>query len=298
MFQLESELISDCYGGEKFGNGIYYRLICCTKEQKRREFFFIFEEQLIVSTVGNVLHSKNETINDLMINTSRFAAQQMIEHIKKHFSNSESFDIVEEQLLTYEQFQKIFEKLSPQFSLLFDTKKGYFAFCMTSSDKFLSEDNVSILTENAMTKVAGYLKQNETIKAANRHKRKVMVVDDSDFILLAMHELLGNDYEVLTAKSGLSTIRGITLDRPDLILLDYEMPVCNGSQVLEMIRSENDFADIPVIFLTSRVDRECVRKVIALKPDGYLSKSLPPEIIKKEIDRFFDRLNPVKSTIF
>ncbi len=97
------------------------------------------------------------------------------------------------------------------------------------------------------------------------------------------------DYEIVLANSGLSAIRCITLNRPDLVLLDYDMPVCNGSQVLEMIRSEKDFANIPVIFLTGKMDKESVEKVIALKPEGYLLKTLRPTEIKKKIDDFFKR---------
>ena len=145
------------------------------------------------------------------------------------------------------------------------------------------------ITENAMAEAEKYLHGGEQGEGTVGRKKKLLVVDDSDFILRMMQELLCGDYEVVTAKSGLSTIRGITLDRPDLILLDYEMPVCNGNQVLEMIRSEKEFADIPVIFLTNRVDRESVRKVLALKPEGYLSKSLPPESIKRNIDQFFKK---------
>lgn len=54
-----------------------------------------------------------------------------------------------------------------------------------------------------------------------------------------------------------------------------------------MIRAEHDFADIPVIFLTGRADSESVKKVLSLKPAGYLIKSLKPEDIKKNIDNFF-----------
>ena len=140
-----------------------------------------------------------------------------------------------------------------------------------------------------MTKVEQYLTQNNAEKIAISQKKKILIVDDSDFMLKTMMLLLGKDYETLTATSGLSAFRSITLDRPDLILLDYEMPVCNGSQILEMIRSEKEFQDIPVIFLTSKVDRESVTKVIGLKPQGYLSKSLSPESIKQEIDRFFEK---------
>ncbi len=161
---------------------------------------------------------------------------------------------------------------------------------MTTSDMVPSEDGITIITENAMTAVENYLKQNKAESIAASQKKKVLIVDDSDFMLAMMQKLLENDYEVLTATSGLSAIRSITLNRPDLVLLDYEMPVCKGNQVLEMIRSEEDFADIPIIFLTSKVDRESVKKVIELKPNGYLSKSLAPELIKKEVDNFFEKI--------
>ena len=117
----------------------------------------------------------------------------------------------------------------------------------------------------------------------------MLVVDDSDTVLEAMRELLGSVYEVGVAKSGMSAIRCITLDRPDLVLMDYEMPVCDGSQVLGMIRSEKDFADIPVFFLTGRTDKESVTKVISLKPAGYLLKTQPLAEVKREIDGYFER---------
>lgn len=289
MFQLNSKLISNCYGGEKFGNGIYYRLIYITREKKRWEFMLIFEEQLIVSTIGNVIETKSESVNVMIMNVARYTARQLVEHLKEHFAELHDAKIKEEQLLTYEQFQKVFEKHSPQFSLLFDTGKGYFAYCMTTGNLLPTEDGSSTITENTMAKVKQYLNQNNAEKAAISQKKKILIVDDSDFMLKTMTMLLGKDYETLTATSGLSAFRSITLDRPDLILLDYEMPVCNGSQILEMIRSEKEFEDIPVIFLTSKVDRESVKKVIGLKPQGYLSKSLAPESIKQEIDRFFEK---------
>ena len=91
------------------------------------------------------------------------------------------------------------------------------------------------------------------------------------------------------AESGVAAIRTITLNRPDLILLDYEMPVCDGKQTLEMLRLEKSFADIPVIFLTGRGDPEVVKQLLALKPAGYLLKYLKPAEIKKKIDAFFEK---------
>ncbi len=91
------------------------------------------------------------------------------------------------------------------------------------------------------------------------------------------------------AASGTAAIRCLILDKPDLVLLDYEMPVCDGKQVLEMIRSENAFAGISVMFLTGRTDPETVRKLVSLKPDGYLAKYLKPAEIKQKIDDYFEK---------
>lgn len=289
MFQLDSHIISDCYGGEKFGNEIYSHLIYSSKEKKKWDIFIIFEEQLIGSVIGGVTDTKSEAVSVMFTNVAKYVAQQLVERAKNQFPFSEQFELEEEHTLTYEQFQKLFQIQSPQFSLLFDTGKGYFAYCMTASHMQWNQRGVSIITENAMGKAKNYLNQTHGEITSVSQKKKLLIVDDSDFILNTMRNLLRNEYKVATAKSGLSAIRNIALDRPDLILLDYEMPVCNGSQVLEMIRSEQDFTDIPVIFLTNRVDKETVKKVLTLGPEGYLSKALPPETVKQEIDRFFEK---------
>lgn len=145
------------------------------------------------------------------------------------------------------------------------------------------------MTDNAMAKVEKYLARNRAQREAAEHKKKILVVDDSNFMLTLMQDLLKQDYEVQTATSGLSAIRSIALNRPDLVLLDYEMPVCKGNQILEMIRADAEFSDIAVIFLTGKADKESVKRVLEFKPDGYLSKALKPEAIKVEIDRYFMR---------
>lgn len=291
MFRLKPRVISDCYGGEKFGDGIYYRLIYATKEREKWEIILVFEEKLIVSTLGGIMDTKSKAVNVMLMNAARYTAQQFVENIRQHLPFADSDEIVDEQLLTYDQFERIFDKQNPQVSLLLDTGAGYFAYCFTAPH-LLKEDSgnaIDIEAGNAMAEIQKYLKQGKLGK-----RKKILVVDDSEFVLRAMDELLGKEYEILLAKSGLSTIRAITLNRPDLVLLDYEMPICDGSQVLEMIRAEEDFANIPVIFLTSRVDKESIKKVLALKPAGYLSKSLDPVDVKKEIDKYFEKTASVK----
>ncbi|MCH5340115.1 MAG: response regulator [Acetatifactor sp.] len=133
-------------------------------------------------------------------------------------------------------------------------------------------------------------KIDEYIKSYGRHvKKKILVVDDSGAMLRNIKGWLENDYQVILANSGAMAIKYLATNRPDLVLLDYEMPVVDGSQVLEMIRTETEFSDVPVIFLTSKNDKESILKVMTLKPEGYLLKTMEPDRIVQEIHNFFEK---------
>ena len=285
LFQLDARVLSESYGGEKFGNGIYYRLLYTSDKREKYEFFLVFEEKLLVNTVGGIVDADAEKVNVMMMNATRYIARQFVERILEHFPAEGQLELKEENLLSYKKFDRLFESHNPQSSLLFDTGKGYFAYCMLAPHLLEEEIATSIGAENAMAEIKKYLENHEAEK-----KKKILVVDDSDVMLQAMKRLLEDTYEVSLAKSGLAAIRSMTLDRPDLVLLDYEMPVCDGKQVLEMIRAEEELASTPVIFLTGRTDRESVRNVVALKPAGYLPKSMKSDEIKKNIKAYFDKV--------
>ena len=137
-----------------------------------------------------------------------------------------------------------------------------------------------------MSAVAGEI--DNYMKTSGKHtKKKILVVDDSGAMLRNVKGWLEDKYQVILANSGAMAIKYLSTNRPDLVLLDYEMPIVDGKQVLGMIRSEMEFSDIPVIFLTSKGDRESVLQVMALKPDGYLLKTMPPADIINAVDEFF-----------
>jgi CheY-like chemotaxis protein len=126
-------------------------------------------------------------------------------------------------------------------------------------------------------------------------KRKlILAVDDSGVMLKSIKNWLGDKYDMMLADSALAAIKSITVNRPDLIILDYEMPIIDGKKTIAMIRAEKDFADIPVIFLTGRQDRESIEDVMEYKPNGYLLKSMKPYAVRKYIDEFFEKLDNQK----
>ena len=140
-----------------------------------------------------------------------------------------------------------------------------------------------INVNEVVNSITSYVKEHD-----KHNKKKILVVDDSGTMLRNVKGWLEETYQVTLANSGAMAIKYLATNRPDLVLLDYEMPIVDGKQVLEMIRSEMEFEDIPVIFLTNKGDRETIMNVMALKPQGYLLKSMEPEKIVESIDNFFE----------
>ena len=117
--------------------------------------------------------------------------------------------------------------------------------------------------------------------------KNILIVDDDPDYAKMVKSWINEDYTVNIVTNGMQTIKFISKKKVDLILLDYEMPVVDGAQVLEMLHSEAATKDIQVIMLTAKDDKESVMKVLELKPEKYLLKSMPPNMWVEEIDDFF-----------
>ena len=118
-------------------------------------------------------------------------------------------------------------------------------------------------------------------------KKSILIVDDDPQYLTLVREWLKNDYKVSMANSGLQAIKWLGMNKVDLILLDYEMPVTSGPQVLEMLRSDSDTAAIPVMFLTGKGDKESVMAVVSLRPEGYFLKSIQKDELLEKLKEYF-----------
>ena len=118
-------------------------------------------------------------------------------------------------------------------------------------------------------------------------KKTILVVDDDPSYLNLVREWLKDKYKVSMASSGLQAIKWLGKNKADLILLDHEMPVTSGPQVLEMLRSDTDTKNIPVIFLTGKSDKDSVMSVVSLKPEGYLLKTIDKRELLDKLEEFF-----------
>lgn len=123
--------------------------------------------------------------------------------------------------------------------------------------------------------------------SSGEFKKTVLIVDDDPTYLGLVREWLKSDYKVAMATSGLQAIKWLGKNKADLILLDYEMPITSGPQVLEMLRSEEETKNIPVIFLTGKGDKASVMAVVSLKPEGYFLKNIERKELLENLKDFF-----------
>ena len=124
---------------------------------------------------------------------------------------------------------------------------------------------------------------------AGEFKKSILIVDDDPNYLGVVRDWLKGTYKVSMANSGLQAIKWLGKNKADLILLDHEMPVTSGPQVLEMLRSDSDTASIPVMFLTGKSDKESVMAVLSLRPEGYFLKTIGKDELLQQVQDFFIR---------
>lgn len=118
---------------------------------------------------------------------------------------------------------------------------------------------------------------------AEKRKNHILIVDDDSRVLRLLKSYLSGRYELATAINGKVAMKFLETKETDMVLLDYEMPTENGAAVLEKIRANEKLKDLPVVFLTGVTDKNKIREVLALKPQGYLLKPVDMEKLSSTI---------------
>ena len=121
--------------------------------------------------------------------------------------------------------------------------------------------------------------------ADDRSDRKhILIIDDDVSVLKTLRYHLQDTYRVSVVNSGKVALDFLLKHKPDLILLDYLMPLYNGAAVLKIIQSREDTKDIPVLFLTGQSDMSTVTECLALNPAGYIVKPISKEALLGKLE--------------
>jgi two-component system alkaline phosphatase synthesis response regulator PhoP len=123
-------------------------------------------------------------------------------------------------------------------------------------------------------------------------EKKILIADDEpDILEIINYNLQINGYEVETAKDGDQAIQKAKQFKPDLIILDIMMPKKNGIEVCKILRSQPEFNDTVIIFLTALNDELSHVKGLEFGADDFISKPVSPKIVLSKVNAIFRRLN-------
>ena len=122
-------------------------------------------------------------------------------------------------------------------------------------------------------------------------RRRVLVTDDEPITRMLVKLLLERqDFEVLEAANGRDAVEIAIRERPDLLMIDLNMPEMDGYEAITRVRREMSLAMMPVLVLTSEEGPGVERRVLELGADDYILKPFDPEVLLSRVNAVFRRL--------
>jgi DNA-binding response OmpR family regulator len=118
-------------------------------------------------------------------------------------------------------------------------------------------------------------------------RKRVLIVDDEpDILKTVIFRLKKAGYQIITAKDGKTGLELAKKEKPDLILLDVTLPLINGYEVCQRLKSDDNFKKIPVIFLTASVADKITDKTKASGANDYIIKPFEPEELLNKVKKY------------
>lgn len=114
-------------------------------------------------------------------------------------------------------------------------------------------------------------------------KKKILVVDDDPASLSLVLGILSEMYRVYPISSGEDALDFLSMQQPDLMLLDMEMPDMNGKELFSIIKKNQKLSDIPVIFLTGNIDNESEIEAFKIGAADFIRKPINGFVLLKRV---------------
>jgi DNA-binding response OmpR family regulator len=116
----------------------------------------------------------------------------------------------------------------------------------------------------------------------------VLVADDEPVSrLLVRRTLEAQHYEVLETENGREAVKVAVRERPDLLLIDLNMPEIDGYELIARLRRDVTLASVPVLVLTGDGRADVVRRVLELGAEGFIVKPFAPDLLLSRVEAAF-----------
>lgn len=105
--------------------------------------------------------------------------------------------------------------------------------------------------------------------------KKILIVEDNDLNLKLFKDLLeAHGYETIEIRDGLDAVAVVKRHRPDLILMDIQLPEISGLDITKKIKADKDICDIPVVAVTAFAMKDDEEKIMRAGCQAYISKPI------------------------
>ena len=117
--------------------------------------------------------------------------------------------------------------------------------------------------------------------------KHILIVEDQEDNRRILRDLLGNaGYELVEAESGEEALTAVEAQRPDLILMDIQLPVMDGYEATRRIRSNPDMKAVPIIAMTAYALAGDEAKALAAGCNAYISKPYSPRALLAKVREY------------
>jgi two-component system, cell cycle response regulator DivK len=117
--------------------------------------------------------------------------------------------------------------------------------------------------------------------------KRVLIVEDNDLNMKLFHDLLeAHGYDILTTKDGMEALRIAREHRPDLILMDIQLPEVSGLEVTKWIKEDDDLRSIPIIAVTAFAMKGDEEKIREGGCEAYIAKPISVVNFLQTVERF------------
>ena len=132
-----------------------------------------------------------------------------------------------------------------------------------------------------------YIKEYLNKFAIGEAKKKILLVNEDTSFAAKVQEWLEGKYRVHMVTTGTQAVEYLQENQVDLVLLDYELPEMNASEVIGMLRKGSGMKGVPVVFLTAADDKQTFIAIMELDPQGYILKDTTREDLLKRLVQVF-----------
>ena len=232
-----------------------------------------------------------ETMSLYLKGTARVSTvlggRQSLEYVQQYPVDIILLDVempIMDGFVTLEQLRKIEECINVPIILVTSKRDKYTVLnsCIMGVDGYLAKP---VSKDMLIQKISEVYQNHEE----QDNRKTVLLIDDDMSYLKQVNNFLQDSYNVIMINSAKLALNYLLKHTPDIIVLDYQMPLYNGANVMNMIQKNTPEKHIPVIILSGALNREVLEECYSYNPAAYLAKPVSKEALLENIERVLSK---------